>query len=75
MHLLVWRVVNKITCSAGFFFWRANVFLAKAHVENRGENGASQKEWGRGPLPSFALAPALRVTVFTLPNLPPSQQR
>ena len=79
-----------LACSAGDFFGRTNVLLAKAHVETR--NGASQKERGRGrgerrvffsfwsiffspppPLfPSFALAPTLRVTIFTLPNLPPS---
>ena len=51
-------------------------------LEKSGENGASQKERGRGredffspppPLfPSFVLAPTLRVTTFTLPNLPPS---
>ena len=61
-----------LACSAGDFFGRANVLLAKAHVETR--NGASQKERGRGrgdrrvfflfevffsplPLPSFLLSP------------------
>ena len=60
---------------------------AMLKLEKRGENKASQKERGRGrgerkkkrlfffsppPFPSFALAPALRVTIFTLPNLRPS---
>ena len=53
----------------------------------REENGTSQMKCGRGwrerreniflspplpPFPFFALAPTLRVTIFTLPNLPPS---
>ena len=39
-----------VTCSAGVFIGRANVLLAKAHVETRkrGENGSSQTERGRG---------------------------
>ena len=55
-------------------------------LETRGENGASQKERGGAqeerrenffspspPLfPSFALGPTLTVTIFTLPDLPPS---
>ena len=88
------KVLSGVACSAGVFFGRANILLAKAHVETRKEgtqNGASQKEPGRvreerrenavfvlpspSPLPlfpSFALAPTLRVIIFTLPNLPPS---
>ena len=37
--------------------------------------GRVKKSGVGGLFPSFALAPTLRVTVFTLPNLPPSQQR
>ena len=80
-------IVRFLACIAGVFFGRTNVLLAKALVETRaaGRKWENQKERGRGrgerrenacppPLlfPSFALAPTLRVTIFTLPNLPPS---
>ena len=50
--------VQLLACGAGVFFGLANVLLAKAHVKTRkeGKNGAS----------------TLRVTNFTLRNLPPS---
>ena len=72
----------EIACSGGVFFGCANVLPAKVPCGKRGENGMSQKERGRGerresvvlslpppPFSSFALAPTLRVTIFTLPNL------
>ena len=37
-----------LACSAGVFLGRANGLLTKAHAEKRAENGASQKERGRG---------------------------
>ena len=72
-----------LACSAGVFFRRTNVSLTKAHVETQkeGRKWGESKGAGRGgyffsprpPLfPSFALTPTLRVTMFTLPNLPPS---
>ena len=73
-----------LACSAGVFFRHTNVLLAKVNVETRkegrkwGESKDAGRGWGyffspRPPLfPSFALAPTLRVTIFTLPNLPPS---
>ena len=72
----------EIACSGGVFFGCANVLPAKVPCGKRGENGMSQKERGRGerresvvfslpppPFSSFALAPTLKVTIFTLPNL------
>ena len=59
------RDILELACSAGVFFGRANVVLAKAHV----------KTFPPPPpplFPSFALASTLRFTIFTLPNLPPS---
>ena len=50
----------------------ARMFCSRKHMlklEKRGENGVSQKEQG---FPSFALAPTVKVTIFTLPNPPPS---
>ena len=37
-----------LACSAGVFLGRANGLLTKPHAEKRAENGASQKERGRG---------------------------
>ena len=46
------RALQYLACSAGVFLGRANFFQAKPHVkiwlEKRGENGASQKERGKG---------------------------
>ena len=89
---MLWRfdclaISLSLACSAGVFFGRANVLLAKSatlKLEKNGENQASLKERERGwgerrfflPSPSFLLSPqhlpfpTLRVTIFTLPNLP-----
>ena len=62
-----------MACSAGGFFRRMNVLLAKVHVETqKGEKMGRVKRSGPGLFPSFTLAPTLRVTVFTLPSLHPS---
>ena len=45
-NLIAIKAQGKVACSAGVFFGRANVLLAKA--PKRGENGASQKARGRG---------------------------
>ena len=44
----VTKTATLVACSADVFFGRANVLLAKTHVETRkeGENGVSQKERG-----------------------------
>ena len=74
-----------VACSAGVFFGRANVFSRKrmlkrgekmGRVKRSGVGGGEREEYFFSPppllFPSFALAPTLRVTVFTLPSLPPS---
>jgi len=53
-------VTGALACSAGVFYGRANVLFGKAHVETRKEG----RKWGESL--------TLRVTIFTLPNLPPS---
>ena len=64
-----------IACSAGVFFERA-ICSRKRHVETsrREEEMGRVKGSGEGaprpPFPSFALAPTVRVTISTLPNLP-----
>ena len=73
-----------LACSAGVFFQRA-IRSRKRHVETpRGEEeiGRVKGSGGGGegggiffsppppPFPSFALAPTVRLTISTLPNLP-----
>ena len=43
--------INKVACSAGVFFRRANVLLAKAHVETRKEGRKWGESKGAGHLP------------------------
>ena len=60
------RVFVRVACSAGVFFERA-VCPRKRHVET----SRREEEMGHPPLfPSFTLAPTVRVTISTLPNLP-----
>ena len=44
------RALQNLACSAGVFFARANFCRQKSmlKLEKRGENGASQKERGKG---------------------------
>ena len=77
---------NGVACSAGVFFGCTNVFACESAMlklpEEKRKWGES-KGAGRGrgersiffspsppPFPSFTLAPTLRVTISTLPNLP-----
>ena len=73
--------VSLIASSAGVFFERPRI--CSRNFLKRGGDGASQREQGGGgkreeifflpspsPFPSFALAPTVRVTISTLPNLP-----
>ena len=60
------RVFVRVACSAGVFFERA-VCSRKRHVET----SRREEEMGHPPpFPSFTLAPTVRVTISTLPNLP-----